>query len=442
MMKRMIAFLGIFLLTVTETALAAWGGYDDDFHDKYQLQKMVVLSRHNLRSPLSGNDSALGRITPHKWFAWTSAPSELSLKGGQLEYIMGQYFGQWLTAEKLLTKNHIPKEGEMRFYANSKQRTINTARCFSAGMLPIADVVIEHKQAPEGSDRVFSPRFSFMNDAYKAKVLQEMSLLYQKRNMEKHLASAFQIVEKTLDFKDSPIAKKDGLQHFSVKDMDIVNLEKGKQPRIKGSSELANSAAEALVLQYYEEPDKEKAGFGHKLTEKEWKEIGSIKDIYYDLLLTTPSVSVNLAHPLLQVMQEELSMEERKFTFLCGHDTNLATVLASLDVEDYSLPQAIESKTTIGAKFVIGKWKGKDGREYATLDLVYQSADQLRNRTTLTMDHPPMIFHLKFKGLQPTADGVYLFSDVQQRFQRALDAYHELMTDDAMDSEGKEQKAA
>ena len=49
----------------------------EDFHSKYKLDEVVVLSRHNIRSPLSGPESALGRITPHQWFVWSSAPSEL-----------------------------------------------------------------------------------------------------------------------------------------------------------------------------------------------------------------------------------------------------------------------------------------------------------------------------------------------------------------------------
>lgn len=50
--------------------------------DGYQLEQVVVLSRHNIRSPLSGSGSVLGSITPHEWFAWSSNPSELSLRGG------------------------------------------------------------------------------------------------------------------------------------------------------------------------------------------------------------------------------------------------------------------------------------------------------------------------------------------------------------------------
>ena len=66
----------------------------------YTLDQVVVLSRHNIRAPLSGGDSSLGKMTPHEWYAWSSNPSELSLRGGVLETEMGQYFCKWLEQEE------------------------------------------------------------------------------------------------------------------------------------------------------------------------------------------------------------------------------------------------------------------------------------------------------------------------------------------------------
>ncbi len=59
----------------------------------------------------------------------------------------------------------------------------------------------------------------------------------------------------------------------------------------------------------------------------------------------------------------------------------------------------------------------------ASLSLVYQSTEQLRQRTILSLDNPPMRYPLELKGLAKNADGLYLFREVQQRFQKALDAY-------------------
>ena len=68
-------------------------------HDGYTLDRVVVLSRHNIRSPLIGKNQGAGKLTPHEWFAWTSPTSQLSVRGGVLETCMGQYFRIWLERE-------------------------------------------------------------------------------------------------------------------------------------------------------------------------------------------------------------------------------------------------------------------------------------------------------------------------------------------------------
>lgn len=436
-LKKMTAAICLSVLTLAGSVQAERPA---SFHDDYQLEEMVILSRHNIRSPLSGNGSALGNLTPHTWFRWTSGPSELSLRGGQLETMMGQYFGQWLESEGVIKdKNtYIPAEGEMRFYANSMQRTIATAQYFSSGMLPVANVTIEHKFAPSKMDPVFHPQLTFMSDAFRTQAMKEISAMGGQKGLQginDKVENNYRIIEKALDLKDSPAAKKDGLTKFRSDDLQIL-LELNKEPAMKGSLKQANSASDAFILQYYEEPDKVKAGFGHKLTQKEWEEIAGIKDVYGDVLFTAPSVAVNVAHPLLQEMSRELAVPGRKFTFLCGHDSNIASVLAALEAEEYDVPQSIEKKTPIGSKLVIEKFKGKDGKAYAALSIVYQTTDQLRDRTALTLDNPPMIYPIRLKGLKANSDGLYKLEDLQARFDKAIRAY------DALPQDTPVQKAA
>lgn len=103
-----INFVGM-LLFVTCTAQAAVPEDSAAFHDKYQLQKMLVLSRHNIRSPLG---ETINKLTPHKWVKWTSAPGELSQKGGELETIMGQYFRERLVYDGLIAETSSPQRGK------------------------------------------------------------------------------------------------------------------------------------------------------------------------------------------------------------------------------------------------------------------------------------------------------------------------------------------
>ena len=144
------------------------------------------------------------------------------------------------------------------------------------------------------------------------------------------------------------------------------------------------------------------------------------------MLFTAPIVAANVAHPLIQYMYDELRSPDRKFTFLVGHDSNLSSVATALGVEEYELPNAIEKKTPIGSKIVVEKFIGKDGKEYADVNIVYQSVDQLRNMELLDLDNPPMIYPLTLEGLQRNADGLYDMADVNARFEQALRDYENI----------------
>ena len=122
-------------------------------------------------------------------------------------------------------------------------------------------------------------------------------------------------------------------------------------------------------------------------------------------------------------MLEELQKDGRKFTFLCGHDSNIGSVLASLDAEDYSLPYTIEKKTPIGSKLVIERWEVTEGRSFVALNLVYQSTKQLRNITLLDLENPPMVFPVHLKGMNANGDGLYPFDALVQRLKAATISY-------------------
>ena len=391
----------------------------DDFHERYALKQVVVLSRHNIRSPLSGRPSALQRITPHEWFEWSSAPSELSLRGGALETIMGQYFRKWLVSEGLMQENEIPAEGTMRFYANSKQRTIATAQYFSSGMLPVANVSIEHHCEINKMDPVFNPQITDDNENFKALAQQQIAAMGGEKGLVgigEKMAENYKLLEQVLDMGQSVACLEGDTCHFSTDDAHVY-LIKNHEPGMGGSLRLACQAADALVLQYYEEPDDLKAAFGHTLSWEDWVNISAIKDWYGDVLFTSPAVAQQVASPLIKTMMEELQTDGRKFTFLCGHDSNIGSVLAAMDVEDYSLPQTIEKKTPIGCKLVIGKWENAEGQLFASLSLVYQGTEQLRHMTLLDLKNPPMIFSLRLKGLTANADGLYPYEALMNRLK-------------------------
>ena len=428
-MSKRLSFLAaaVLLLAACSPRLAPGGAAPEGtafmqrpagFADRYAREELVILSRHNIRSPLSGPGSVLSRITPHDWFAWSSDPGELSLRGGTLEIEMGQFFREWLIGEGFFVKSAVPEAGSVRFYANSIQRTRATARAFAAGMFPMADIPVEQHTPLGTMDPVFHPQVTRLSDGFLTKAYAEIEAM---GGTDAPVRAEYALLEKVLDLKASPAARNDTTSFGQFPS--AVRFELNKEPIMTGGLKMACSASDALTLQYYEEPNVVRAGFGHKLTPQEWVAVSSVKDWYQDMLFSVPSVAANVAHPMLQELLAELRKPGRKFAFLCGHDSNIGSVLAALGVEPYSAPGAIETKTPIGGKIVFEKFRGRDGELYADLWLVYASAEQLRNVSILSPDNPPMALQLRLKGLSANADGLYPFADLERRFVHAIDLY-------------------
>ena len=428
-MRKLNSLLLLLILTIICPALAqAQLQRSEAFKGKYKLKEVVILSRHNIRSPLSTNGSALSKMTPHEWTNWSSAASELTLRGGVLETEMGQFFRKWTIETGLFKDNYVPTIDEVNVYANSMQRCIATAQYFSGGFMPVANLRVNHRYVPSKMDPIFFPRLTKSTEAFRTEAMKQINAMGGKEGLvgiNKSLKESYDLIAKVLDIKQSEYYKKGEIKDFVNNDTQIT-LELNQEPGMKGSLKNANSASDAFILQYYEEPDGMKAAFGHKLTTEDWTKIAKVKDVYGDVLFTVPIVAVNVAHPLLQYMYDELNDKDRKFTFLCGHDSNIASVDAALGVEEYSLPNSIEKKTPIGSKLVLEKWVDAAGKAYIAVNLVYQSTDQLKQMSLLDLQHAPQVFSLKLKGLNQNTDGLYTFEDVNARFLQAIRAYDDI----------------
>lgn len=428
-MRKLNSLLLLLILTIICPALAqAQLQRSEAFKGKYKLKEVVILSRHNIRSPLSTNGSVLSKMTPHEWTNWSSAASELTLRGGVLETEMGQFFRKWTIETGLFKDNYVPTVDEVNVYANSMQRCIATAQYFSGGFMPVANLRVNHRYVPSKMDPIFFPRLTKSTEAFRTEAMKQINAMGGKEGLvgiNKSLKESYDLIAKVLDMKQSEYYKKGEIKDFVDNDTQIT-LELNQEPGMKGSLKNANSASDAFILQYYEEPDGMKAAFGHKLTTEDWTKIAKVKDVYGDVLFTAPIVAVNVAHPLLQYMYDELNDKDRKFTFLCGHDSNIASVDAALGVEEYSLPNSIEKKTPIGSKLVLEKWVDTAGKAYIAVNLVYQSTDQLKQMSLLDLQHAPQVFSLKLKGLNQNTDGLYTFEDVNARFLQAIRAYDDI----------------
>ena len=201
-------------------------------------------------------------------------------------------------------------------------------------------------------------------------------------------------------------------EKFNPADASIKLRKDVAEFRAEGSLSKINLAADALLMDYYDG----KVSYG----DSEMRDVAKIASLLINSNFDRPICAKVFASPMLSVIYDELNTPGRKFSFICGHDSNLSNVLAAIGVEDYTLPGTVEWRVPIASKIVIKKFRGSDGNEYARFSLVYPSTAQIINREMLTLDNPPMKVPLKLRGLQTVdADAIYKLSDVLQRISDA-----------------------
>ena len=368
-MKKFLSLVIVFVVAVTFFSVA--------HAMDYQLEQVVVVSRHNLRNSLkAGDDRGL-----------------LTLRGGEMETLIGQYFEARLREQGFFPKNAQPSVGEVRFYSNSYQRTIATAKYFSAGAFPVANIPIEYHRALGQKDRVFlAPTDPF----FRKMLTAEFDWKKFIDSMRKEIATVERLSGKK----------------FNPADCSFKLRNEAAEWKAEGSINKIVLAADALLMDYYDG----KVSY----SESEMRDVAKISSLMINSNFDRPLCAKVFASPMLAVISDELNTPGRKFSLICGHDSNLSNLLTAIGVEDYTLPGTIEWRIPIASKIVIKKFRGTDGNEYARLSFVYPSSAQIVNREMLTLDNPPMKVTLKLRGLQTVdADATYKLSDVLQRISDA-----------------------
>ncbi|EEU9235965.1 TPA: bifunctional glucose-1-phosphatase/inositol phosphatase [Escherichia coli] len=369
----------------------------------YQLQQVLMMSRHNLRAPLANNGSVLEQSTPNKWPEWDVPGGQLTTKGGVLEVYMGHYMREWLAEQGMVKSGECPPPYTVYVYANSLQRTVATAQFFITGAFPGCDIPVHHQEKMGTMDPTFNPVITDDSAAFSEQAVAAM----EKELSKLQLTDSYQLLEKIVNYKDSPACKEkqqcslvDGKNTFSAKYQ--------QEPGVSGPLKVGNSLVDAFTLQYYEGFPMDQVAWGEIKSDQQWKVLSKLKNGYQDSLFTSPEVARNVAKPLVSYIDKALVTDRTsapKITVLVGHDSNIASLLTALDFKPYQLHDQNE-RTPIGGKIVFQRWHdSKANRDLMKIEYVYQSAEQLRNADALTLQAPAQRVTLELSGCPIDANG-------------------------------------
>ncbi|HCA7080197.1 TPA: bifunctional glucose-1-phosphatase/inositol phosphatase [Citrobacter sedlakii] len=369
----------------------------------YQLQQVLMMSRHNLRAPLANNGSVLEQSTPNKWPEWDVPGGQLTTKGGVLEVYMGHYMREWLAAQGMVKSGECPASDAVYAYANSLQRTVATAQFFITGAFPGCDVPVHHQEKMGTMDPTFNPVITYDAAAFSEKAIQAM----QKERAGMHLDESYKLLEQITRYNTSPSCKEK--QRCSLTDeKDMFSATYQKEPGVSGPLKVGNSLVDAFTLQYYEGFPMDQVAWGEIKTDQQWKVLSKLKNGYQDSLFTSADVARNVAAPLVNYIDKTLVTDRvnaPKITVLVGHDSNIASLLTALDFKPYQLHNQYE-RTPIGGKIVFQRWHdSRARRDLMKIEYVYQSSEQLRNADVLTLKSPPQRVTLELIGCPVDANG-------------------------------------
>ncbi|AGB83157.1 Histidine acid phosphatase [Serratia sp. FGI94] len=385
----------------------------------YQLEQVLVMSRHNLRAPLANNGSVLANSTPQAWPQWDTPGGELTTKGGVLEVYMGHYFNAWLKQAGLLPQQGCPTADSVYVYANSLQRTVATAQFFTNGAFPGCDVAVHHQEKMGTMDPTFNPIITDNSETFNQQALKAMNDKLHSLQLD----AAYRQLAQITDYADSSACKTDKQCDLTAA-TSTMSAVPGKEPGVAGPLRVGNSLVDAFMLQYYEGFPADQVAWGKVKTPEQWRQLAQLKDGYQDSLFTSTVVAQNVAKPLLSYINGALigkaKGEAPKLTVLVGHDSNIASLLSAMRFKPYQLPQQYE-KTPIGGKLVFQRWHDKQGdRDLLKIEYVYQSTEQLRNADRLTLQHPPQRVTMALEGCPIDKDGFCSWSDFEKAMKTML----------------------
>lgn len=107
-----------------------------------QLRYVVIVTRHGVRSP-TWNAERLNPYAAEPWPHWDVPPGYLTPHGRTLIELMGAYYREWLSSERLLHAQGCADARRVYIHADTDQRTLETGRALAEALLPGCPVAVD-----------------------------------------------------------------------------------------------------------------------------------------------------------------------------------------------------------------------------------------------------------------------------------------------------------
>jgi len=364
-----------------------------------QLQFVVILTRHGVRSP-TGKTDALNAYSAQPWPKWSVPPGYLTEHGAKLMTIFGAYDRELLSSQGLFASQGCADAQHVSIVADSDQRTRETGKAMAAGLFPGCEVAVQ-ALAEGTADPLFHSLGAGVG--HPDKQMAVAAIAGRIGNNPAGLTEAYRQQLQTLE--DVLHTCKPGIQCAAPESLfDLpASIAAGKGDHlVELHSPLGAAAtmAENLLLEYTEGMDKEQVGWG-RVDLNKLRELLQIHTASADIERRTSCLarvqSSNLLSHILDSMQQTITHKpvvgalgkpDDRLLILVGHDTNLSNVSGALDLS-WLIDGRLDD-TPPGGALVFELWKNYGSSTYSVKTFfTAQTLEQMRSAVVLNAANPP-----------------------------------------------------
>lgn len=300
-----------------------------------QLLKIVVLSRHGVRSPTQ-SDKMLSLWSEKPWPAWPVGRGELTPRGARLITAMWENLREKLTAQGLLPEKGCPNQAAVYVRADTDERTRATAKAILAGLAPECN--LGFAVASQKIDPLFHPvraglyRYEAIPAATNVLKMTRGGL----NNLQEEVAGPLALIGRISGPPSPTLCSRFALMpkcHLEDLPTAISISADGANIRIIGALGVASSLAEIFLQEYGEWPGVP-SGWGG-VDARVLSQILPVHSRVFDVVNRAPLVSWANGSSLLVEMTAALMgrhhdprVNEAGLVLFVGHDTNVANVSA------------------------------------------------------------------------------------------------------------------
>ena len=366
------------------------------------LQLVVVLTRHGVRSPIGNTAALYGKYAVAPWAAWDVPPSYLTAHGYQLMKLFGTWDRTQFASQNLFAPTGCADAARVSIVADSDQRTRETGKALAEGMFPGCEIAVR-AQAEGATDPLFRPIEA--GAVHPDTALAVAAVAGRIGGDPNHLTELYR---SQLTLLDGVLA---GCGHApaNATRASIFTIPASLAPgsgdtpaALHGPVTTAATMAENLLLQYTQGMSQADTGWGC-IDAATLRTIMQVNSANWDYTKRTPATARMIASTLLdrilKTMQQSangaaapgaLGKPSDRLVILVGHDTNIVAVAGALHI-DWVFDGRVDD-TPPGGALLFELWRPRDGgKPFVRLEYTAQTLDQMRNSETLTPANPPAV---------------------------------------------------